>query len=110
MLTRSLARMLPFTLPRTTTDFANKFALTLPVGPTVRTCCRSSILPSTLPSMTRFSPRLTSPSMTTHFPIRVMSSGVCGPPARCLRNLALGPDVPVERHGLDPEFAAELGH
>ena len=29
--------MLPFTLPRTTTDFADNSALTLPVGPTVWT-------------------------------------------------------------------------
>ena len=45
MLTRSLARMLPLTLPRTTTDFADNCTLTLPVGPTVRTWCRSSNRP-----------------------------------------------------------------
>ena len=27
-----------------------------------------------------------------------------------LAQLSLRPDVPVERHGLDPEFAAEHGH
>ena len=27
-----------------------------------------------------------------------------------LAQLALWPDVPVERHGIDPEFTAELGH
>ena len=78
MLTSSLAWMLPFTLPRTTIDFADNCALTLPVGPTVRTCCRSSIVPSTSPSMTRSSPPLTSASMTTPFPIVVMPSGACG--------------------------------
>ena len=28
----------------------------------------------------------------------------------CSRNSPLRPDVPVERHGGDPEFAAERGH
>ena len=65
MLTRPLAWMVPVTLPKTSTDFADNCALTLPVGPTVRTCCRSSIVPATLPSMRMFSPPLTSRSMTT---------------------------------------------
>jgi len=37
ILARSLASMLPLTLPRTTTDFPDNSALILPVGPTART-------------------------------------------------------------------------
>ena len=42
-------------------------------------------MPTTLPSMTRFSPPLTSPLMTTPLPILVMPPGAGGPPARCPR-------------------------
>ena len=69
--------MLPLTLPRTTTAFADNSALALPVEPT--TCCGSSIVPSTWPSTTRSSSPLTSPSMTTPCPIVAVLSGAMRP-------------------------------
>jgi hypothetical protein len=69
MSTFSLAVTLPVTSPRMTTDFAKTCALILPFGPMVRTFCRSSILPSTWPSIVRSSLPFSSPLMTTDFPM-----------------------------------------
>ncbi len=69
MSTFSLAVTLPVTSPRMTTDFAKTCALIRPFGPMVRTFWRSSILPSTCPSMVRSSLPLSSPLMTTDFPM-----------------------------------------
>ncbi len=69
MSTFSLAVTLPVTSPRMTTDLANTWALILPFGPIVSTFCRSSILPSTWPSIVRSSLPLSSPLMTTDLPM-----------------------------------------
>ena len=69
MSTFSEAVTLPTTSPRTMTDLANTAALILPFGPIVRTFWRSSILPSTWPSMVRSSLPLSSPLMTTDLPM-----------------------------------------
>ena len=80
--TLSVALMSPKTSPSTMTDFANTPALIRPCGPIVRTCCLSSILPSTCPSMVRSSLPLSSPLITTDLPMFTTSRSATRPPAR----------------------------
>jgi hypothetical protein len=67
--TFSDAVTLPVTSPRITTDLANTCALIRPLGPIVNTFWRSSIFPSTWPSMVRSSLPVSSPLITTDLPI-----------------------------------------
>ena len=69
MSTFSVAVTLPVTSPRMMTDLANTCALIRPFGPMVSTFCRSSILPSTCPSIVRSSLPFSSPLMTTDLPM-----------------------------------------
>src|SRR5262245_45956259 len=112
MSTFSLAVTLPVTSPRMTTDLANTCALIFPFGPIVRTFWRSSILPSTWPSIVRSSLPLSSPLMTTDFPMftvvlsnpRWGSLGTWG----VLAASAAG-GTPTEGAGADPDPAGTVG-
>ena len=74
MLTTSIAVIFPVTRPRTSTDLASsRSALIRPLGPTVSTFSRNSILPSNCPSMVRFSLPLNSPLMMTDLPMLTTS-------------------------------------
>src|SRR5271168_2946610 len=74
MSTRSLALMLPRTLPRTTTSRAEIFAETWPLRPTVTRLPGRLIAPSTLPSMYNDSEPVTSPLTTRLLPIVAWSA------------------------------------
>ena len=79
MSTFSDAVTLPVTSPRTITCLANTSARIFPLGPIVRVLSRSSIWPSTLPSMVRSSLPLSSPLMITDLPMFTLSLPVaCG--------------------------------
>src|SRR5271154_6026597 len=77
MSTRSLALMLPRTLPRTTTSRAEIFADTCPLRPTVTRLPGKLMAPSTLPSMYNDSEPVTSPFTTRLLPI-VAGSAAAG--------------------------------
>src|SRR6202453_3757425 len=74
MSTRSLALMLPRTLPRTTTSRAEIFAETWPFRPTVTRLPGRLIAPATLPSMYNDSDPVTSPFTTRLLPIVAWSA------------------------------------
>src|SRR5258708_4565128 len=67
--TRSLAVTLPLTLPSTTTSLALTLAWTWPLRPTVTRLPGKLMAPSTRPSMYSDSEPVTSPLMTSDFPI-----------------------------------------
>src|SRR5579859_7235688 len=69
MSTRSLAVTLPFTLPRTTTSLALMLAWTWPLRPTVTRLPGRLTDPSTRPSIYSDSEPVTSPLMTSDFPM-----------------------------------------
>src|SRR5665213_516615 len=69
MSTRSLAEMLPRTLPSTTTSRAVMFAATWPLRPTVTRLPGRLMAPSILPSTKRDSEPVTSPLMTSDLPM-----------------------------------------
>src|SRR5579859_2541178 len=69
MSTRSLAVTLPFTLPRTTTSLALMLAWTWPLRPTVTRLPGRLTEPSTRPSIYSDSEPVTSPLMTSDFPM-----------------------------------------
>src|ERR1035441_5311678 len=83
--TRSLALMLPRTLPRTTTSRAMMLAATAPLRPTVTRLPGRLIAPSTLPSMKSDSDPETSPLTTRDLPMVACSpdatAGEDAPPA-----------------------------
>src|ERR1700683_5444665 len=74
MSTRSLALMLPRTLPSTTTSRAEMLADTWPLRPTVTRLPGRLIAPSTLPSMYNDSEPVTSPFTTRLLPIVALSA------------------------------------
>ena len=74
MSTFSVAFKLPVTWPRTTIALALTCALMRPFEPTVRMWSRSSILPSTRPSIVRSSLPLSSPLMMIDLPMLAISS------------------------------------
>src|SRR6185437_16096797 len=69
MSTRSLAVMLPFTLPRTTSSLALMLAWICPLRPTVTRFPGRLMVPSTRPSMYSDSEPVTSPLITRDLPM-----------------------------------------
>src|ERR1700758_1059630 len=67
--TRSVAWRLPSSFPCTMTPFASTLAFTCPFGPTVRLFPFSRMLPSTWPSRYKSSLPVSSPLITTDFPM-----------------------------------------
>src|SRR5688572_15415549 len=69
----STAVMFPCTCPCTTTDLARIFAMILPLALMVSMFCRSSMVPSTSPSMVMSSLALKAPLTTTLLPMWALS-------------------------------------